>query len=406
MDIFSDFASVVSPIYYPALVFVMAVTMFVLGFSSFIGPVSIASLYFYGAVLIMMHGGIEKFIQGVLLCATFLCFLYLGGVSKPFRIPLQSSHFAGFKWPFSILSLGCCFIYLFLLAYIAINHSLLFPKVDKVGWSLDAGLLAYIYYLLSGLLTTFAFLLFSKRNYCAFCFVAFSLAAGGYVMGEKIVLVNLLILVVVCLLAQGKGKRFWISFVSFSLLSMVVTIFVFFGGMEGGVAAAVDAFLIRVVATFDGTIIIMMLGLSETLELPHGFLYYAFHFFTSRIDGIEPGLGQLLAGFEVYPYPENGGPNDSLVNYYLLGDFFDRAFVFLFVASFAFLLGVLDKAIKGGRFACCPLAWSFILVPLYFMLPAFFQATGTAFLLIARYYVFLIPAIALFYFFRGSMNVK
>ncbi|KRW64907.1 hypothetical protein AO729_07910 [Pseudomonas sp. TTU2014-066ASC] len=225
-------------------------------------------------------------------------------------------------------------------------------------------------------------------------------------MGEKIVLVNLLILVVVCLLAQGKGKTFWISFVSFSLLSMVVTIFVFFGGLEGEGGAAVDAFMIRVVATFDGTIIIMMLGLSGTLELPHSFLYYAFQFFTSRLDGVEPGLGQILAGFEVYPYPENGGPNDSLVNYYLLGDFFDRAFVFLFVASFAFLLGMLDKIIKSGRFACCPLAWSFILVPLYFMLPAFFQATGTAFLLIARYYLFLIPAIALFYFFRRSMNVK
>jgi len=406
MDIFSDFSSVVSPIYYLALVSVMAVTTFFLGFVRFIGPVAVACLYFYGAVLIMMHGGIEKFLQGLLLCATFLCFLYLGGVSKPFRIPLQNSRLDNSRWRVSTLSVGCCFIYLLLLIYIAIKYSLSFPKVDKLGWALDAGLLPYIYYLFGGLLTTFAFLLFSKKNYYAFCFVAFSLAAGAYVVGEKVALVNLLILVVVCLLTQGKGVRFWIYFVSFSLLSMAITILVFFGGLEGGLVAAVDAFLIRLIATFDGTIIIVMLGLGDTLELPHGFLYYAFQFFTSRIDGVEPGLGQILAGFEVYPYPESGGPNDSLINYYLLGGFFDRSFVFLFVASFAFLLGVLDRAIKSGSFARCPLAWSFVVVPLYFMLPAFFQATGTAFLMIARYYVILIPAVVLFYFFRRLVNVK
>jgi len=187
---------------------------------------------------------------------------------------------------------------------------------------------------------------------------------------------------------------------------MALTVLVFFGGLDGDLAAAVDAFLIRVVATFDGTIIIVMLGLSDTLELPHSFLYYAFQFFTSRIDGVEPGLGQILAGFEVYPYPENGGPNDSLVNYYMLGGFFDKAFVFLFVASFAFLLGMIDNIIKSGRFAQYPFAWSFVLVPLYFMLPAFFQATGTAFLLIAKYYVFLLPAIALIFSMRRLVNVK
>ncbi|WP_312396257.1 hypothetical protein [Stutzerimonas kunmingensis] len=406
MDIFYDFSSVVSPIYYIALFFLMTITAFLLGLVRFIGPVAFASLYFYGALLIMMHDGIEGLLHGLLLAPTFLCFLYLGAVSKPIRITLRSSRSTDFTLFFLLFSVACCFAYLLLLFYIAKSYSLSFPKVDKLAWALGAGLAPYVYSLFSGVLMTCAFLLFFKKKYIVFSFAAFSLVVGGYVMGEKVALVNLLFLVVVCLLSQREGVRFWIYFSGFSLISMALTVLVFFGGLDGDLAAAVDAFLIRVVATFDGTIIIVMLGLSDTLELPHSFLYYAFQFFTSRIDGVEPGLGQILAGFEVYPYPENGGPNDSLVNYYMLGGFFDKAFVFLFVASFAFLLGMIDNIIKSGRFAQYPFAWSFVLVPLYFMLPAFFQATGTAFLLIAKYYVFLLPAIALIFSMRRLVNVK
>lgn len=396
MNYIDDFNSLAPFFFYPGLVGLLSITIFLCGIKKFAGPIAFASLYLYGGTLLMAGAGGALLLQAAFLNLIFLVFLYLGG-----RISLSRySHLVTIgpsaTLTTKLLSFMIVVTYVLILTYVLINFAVSF-KLDKINWVTNAGFLPYLLALLNGMMLTYAFIFLASKNYTLFLLLIFVLIAGGYVFGEKITLLNMAILIVTVMMQKPRIRpRVVVYSISIVVLFFALTLY-FFGANEGGIDNALTALLIRLIATFDGTMIILSLELHESYLLPHDFLYYVFDFITSKIFGPTQGVGQILAGTNVYNYPPNGGPNDSLINYFLLSSGLNKVLVCVFLAASSFLLGYLDRVIKQGKINSYAFGWKLILIPLYFMLPAFFQATGTAFLLLARYYFLLLPSLIFVY---------
>lgn len=399
MGFIDDFLALVSVSFYISFFGLLVFTFLICGARHFVGPIAIACLYFYSAVLLMMGAALEQFIQGVILLLIFLFFLVAGTKSSFPSAAASLSPAVPSRTACRWLAFAVVVFYVFFLQFLIAKYSQSL-KIDKINWVLEAGGFSYLLSLLNGLLTALAFMLLVMRSYIVFVLVVACLSFGGFVFGEKGVLVNITILIAVVIFQNALGLRHYVYCAIVGGGALLLTILFLFGSSDFDFYSAYYSFLARVIASLDGTMIILQLGLYEGYDLPNFFIFYIFDFALSKIYGISPGIGQILAATQTYAYPANGGPNDSLVNYFLLSDFFGKIWVCLFVAIFAFLLGVLDAAVKSGRLNFYSIGCQLILVPLYLMTPAFFQATGTAFLLLARYYFLLLPLVALIYFLR------
>ncbi len=403
MDFLEDFKLLTPDYFCTALIFLLVVTAGACGIRRFLGPIALASLYFYGAVLLMMGAGSEQLVQGVILVCIFLMFLMLGSRSPVLRVPRGSLSVDNGATFYRDLTWVLIIVYVLFVQLLISDFSMLY-KIDKINWVVNAGALPYVWSLLNGALISVAFMLLVVRRYLLFSIVALALAFGGYIFGEKSVFINLAVLIAVVVFQEPlKLGRSLVAAVAATFF-LAFTIVYSFGGAVAGWSTAVQAFSVRLIATFDGTMIILKTHMYEGYELPHSVIYYVFDFFLSKIYGVSPGVGQILAAAGVYQYPENGGPNDSLVNYFLLSDISGKISVGVFLAVFAFFLGFLDRVVKEKRLNDYVVGWQFILIPLYLLMPAFFQATGTAFILLARYYVLLLPLVLVVYFIKGMVS--
>lgn len=406
MNFIEDFIRLTPDCFFVSLCFLLLVTAYGCGLRRFLGPIAVASVYFYGAALLMMGAGFEQLVQAFVLVIIYFVSLVIG-----VRTPLLAFARSTLSTDAMSRSSGRM-AFLTLIAYVALLWFLLSTysqgyRIDKINWGGDAGVLPYVLALLNGVLLSLLFLLLVVRRYVLFLVVGCSLVIGGVVFGEKGVIINIFV-VVISVVFQKPVRLKYIFFILMLLMVLLfLTVIFFFGDATSSTDDSLIAFLARLVASFDGTMIILEARMYEGVRLPNTVLYYMFDFFVSKIYGVGPGVGQLLASTNIYEYPENGGPNDSLINYFLLSDFINKVVVCFFVSFFAFVMGALDTMVKTCRLNAYSIGWKLVLLPLYFYMPAFFQATGTAFLLLARYYVLLFPIIIVAFFLVGSLrNVK
>lgn len=403
MNIIEDFIRLTPDYFYVSLFFLLFVTAFVCGLRRFLGPIAVASIYFYGAALLMMGAGFEQFVQALVLVIIYFVSLIIGvrAPSLKFTHSTLSTH--AMPQSYSRLALFVLVVYAAFFWLLLSKYSQNY-RIDKINWGGEAGVLPYVLSLLNGVLLSLLFLLLVARNYVLFLIVGCFLVLGGFVFGEKGVIINLAVVVISVVFQKSvRLKNMFFIFV-LSIIILLLTVVFFFGAISSNADDAFMAFLARLVASFDGTMIILKSHMYESVRLPNTVLYYIFDFFVSRIYGVSPGVGQLLASTNIYLYPENGGPNDSLINYFLLSDFVDKVVVCFFVSSFAFVMGGLDTIVKTCRLNAYSAGWKFVLLPLYFYMPTFFQATGTAFLLLARYYFLLFPIIIIALFLKGYLR--
>lgn len=403
MNFIQDFIRLTPDYFFVSLFFLLFVTAISCGFRRFLGPIAIASVYFYGAALLMMGAGVEQFVQAFILIVIYF-FSLVTGIRAPLLKFTRSALSAdAMSRSYALLAFVVLVVYIAIFWLLLLNYSQNY-RIDKINWAEGAGVLPYILSLLNGMLLSLFFLLLVDRNYLLSLVVGIALVFGGFVFGDKGVIVNLTIVVVSVVFQKSLRLKNVLYIFSLSIVVLLFTIVFFFGAVSGSTNDAFVAFLARLVASFDGTMIILKAHLYEGIKLPHTVLYYIFDFVVSRVYGISPGVGQLLASTNIYVYPKNGGPNDSLINYFLLSDVVNKIVVCVFLSFFAFVMGALDTMVKTSRLNTYTAGWKFILLPLYFYMPAFFQATGTAFLLLARYYVLLFPVIIIAFVLRGYMK--
>jgi hypothetical protein len=406
MDFIDDFVRLTPDYFFVSFGFLLFVTAFCCGLRRFLGPIAIASAYFYGAALLMMGAGMEQLVQAFVLILIYFVSLVIGVRTPLLRIPQTTCSTDAMSQSYSRLAFIVLIVYAILFWFLMSKFSQNY-RIDKLGWGASAGVLPYVLSLLNGVLLSLLFLLLVARNYFMFLIVGLSLVLGGIVFGEKGIIINLAVVVASVVFQKAIRLRDMLYILVFSIVILFLTVVFFFGAASSNADDAIVAFLARLVASFDGTMIIFNTHMYEDASLPNTVLYYMFDFLVSKIYGVGPGVGQLLASTNVYVYPQNGGPNDSLINYFLLSDFINKIIVCFFVSFFAFVMGALDTMVKTGRMNTYPDGWKFVLLPLYFYMPAFFQATGTAFLLLARYYVLLFPVIVFAFFLRECLkNVK
>ncbi|OYU06330.1 MAG: hypothetical protein CFE47_16470 [Pseudomonas sp. PGPPP1] len=403
MDIIEDFIRLTPEYFYLSLCFLLFITACGCGLRRFLGPIAVASIYFYGAALLMMGAGMEQFVQALVLVLLYFVSLVIGVRAPSLKFARSTLTTDSMPKLYNRLALFVLVMYAvffwFLLSKFTQNY-----RIDKINWGGEAGVLSYVLSLLNGVLLSLLFLLLVARNYVLFLIVGCFLVLGGVVFGEKGVIINLAVVVISVIFQKPiRLKSIFFIFVLSIIISLLTVVF-FFGAASSNVDDALVAFLARLVASFDGTMIILKARMYESVSLPNTVLYYIFDFIVSRIYGVSPGVGQMLASTNIYVYPENGGPNDSLINYFLLSDLVDKVVVCFFVSSFAFVMGALDAIVKTCRLNTYSAGWKFILLPLYFYMPTFFQATGTAFLLLARYYFLLFPVVIIAFFLRRCLR--
>jgi len=403
MDIIEDFIRLTPDYFYVALCFLLCITAFGCGLRRFLGPIAVASIYFYGAALLMMGAGMEQFVQALVLVLIYFVSLIIGVRAPSFKFTRSTLSTNAMSQSYSYLAFFMLVAYAALFCFLLSKYTQDY-RIDKINWGGEAGVLPYVLSLLNGILLSLFFLLLVARNYVLFLIVGCFLVLGGIVFGEKGVIINLAVVVISVVFQRSVGLRDMFFIFVLSIVISFLTVVFFFGATFSNADDALVAFLARLVASFDGTMIILKAHMYESVKLPNAVLYYIFDFIVSKIYGISPGVGQLLASTNIYLYPENGGPNDSLINYFLLSDWVDKVVVCFFVSFFAFVMGGLDAIVKTCRLNTYSAGWKFVLLPLYFYMPTFFQATGTAFLLLARYYFLLFPVIIVAFFLRGCLK--
>lgn len=406
MEFIDDFIALTPRYYYVSLCFLLFFTAGICGGRRFVGPVAVSSVYFYGAVLLMMGGGDQQFCEGVILILCYLFFLFFGVRAPLIRFSRSKLAIEDNVGLYTRMALVVLFLYSIFLGFLLFKYAQDF-RVDKINWVGDAGGLPYLLALFNGLLVSLFFVFLVMRKYFLSAVIGVSLIVGGSMFGEKGVIINLALVLMVAVFQRPVRLLNLLGLFFLLVAISALTVVFFFGGASASSGDAILAFLARLAASFDGTMIILETNMYEYYRLPNSVLYYIFDFVFSKIYGISPGVGQILAAANVYSYPVNGGPNDSLINYFLLSGVDGKIIVVGFVCVFSFVLGMLDNAVKTCRLNSYTLGWQFVLLPLYFYMPIFFQATGTAFLLLARYYVFLMPLVFVVFVFRGvTKNVK
>lgn len=406
MNFIEDFIRLTPDYFFVSLCFLMFVTAYGCGLRRFFGPIAIASVYFYGAALLMMGAGLEQLVQAFVLVIVYFVSLLIGVRAPLLNFSRSSLSTDAMSRSYSRMALFTLVAYTALFWFLLSTYSQNY-RIDKINWGSDAGVLPYILSLLNGVLLSLLFLLLVARRYVLFLIVGLSLALGGVVFGEKGIIISLVVIVISVVFQKPVRFKSIFYILMLSLILLFLTVVFFFGDASSSVDDALVAFLARLVASFDGTMIILDAHLYEGVRLPNTVLYYIFDFIVSKIYGVGVGVGQLLASTNIYKYPENGGPNDSLINYFLLSDVINKIVICFFVSFFAFVMGALDTMVKTCRLNTYSIGWKLVLLPLYFYMPAFFQATGTAFLLLARYYFLLFPILIISFFLVGSLrNVK
>ncbi|CNC63473.1 Uncharacterised protein [Yersinia similis] len=288
-------------------------------------------------------------------------------------------------------------LYIIVITYIYSVFSI-DSKVDKLTWTLESGGVHYLFECLSMVILVISFDFLERRKTYLSSIFFFVLIFAGILMGGKGILVNLFSVYLVV-----KSRE---SFSSFSLIGVffilmvvvLLTQIVFFGGVNSSGFAAITS---RILATIDGTYIIFYNKVYGDFYLATPILYYLSDFMASKIYGVSDGLGILLARFSDISYPLHGGPNDSIVNYLLLYNDYNKLVVLLFISTMSFIAGMLDRIIKKINFINAGISLKIVIYPLYLLLPLSFQASGTFFMILARGYVILIPILLFYYFIKA-----
>jgi hypothetical protein len=157
----------------------------------------------------------------------------------------------------------------------------------------------------------------------------------------------------------------------------------------------------RLLLTFDGVI-----PLGSGYQYPvveNGALYHFFQFFTFKLFGPVPGVGQILASMSPIAYPENGGPNDSLHAYFILGSFSDKFIVILFSFLISYVSGLFDAVLSSRRFEQKSFPLSMLMIVVCLNYPGFLSSTGTTLLLIARSSIVLLLLMMVAYILHPSI---
>jgi hypothetical protein len=267
-------------------------------------------------------------------------------------------------------------LYSFSLIFLVFNYGL---SIDKINFSLAAGGFQIIIFGLSFLAPCF-FLLCIKQHAYRASFVIF-LYSGflGVISGSKGFILPFILVFMWYLRSREISPGTWLRVIALLCFLTVFSLSFSYGGFLN---ADYSQMLSRVAFTFDG--IIALASDYKYPELQQGVLYHFFQFFTFKIFQPVPGVGQMLASISPISYSENGGPNDSLHAYFILGGFFDKFIVVFFSFFASYLAGLADTVISSPKFKFSSLS-SFLFFVLFSLnYPGLLASTGTTFLLVAR----------------------
>ncbi|CRG49456.1 MULTISPECIES: hypothetical protein [Yersinia pseudotuberculosis complex] len=392
-----NFLSEVPVAFYIVFSFFILTFSALYGIKNILGPTLLSSVFFFmpASLALILADPIDKFF--VFLGCVFFCLFYLLGnrisiVNKTLEIKYinqSSSH--------NLFGMTMLLFYIIIITYIYSVFST-DSKVDKLTWTLESGGVHYLFECLSMVILVISFDFLERRKIYLSSIFFIVLILAGILMGGKGILVNLFSVYLVV-----KSRK---SFNSFSLIGVffiltvviLLTQMVFFGGINSSGFAALTS---RVLATIDGTYIIFYNNVYGNLYLTSPVLYYLSDFMASKIYGVSDGLGVLLARFSDISYPPHGGPNDSIVNYILLYNDYNKLVALLFISTMSFIAGTLDRIIKNKNFINVSISLKIAIYPLYLLLPLSFQASGTFFMILARVYIILIPILLLYYFIKA-----
>lgn len=381
--------------FYFLLLFVLFSFAKFYGFNNFLGPTAFSSLFFFSPIIWSLPylESIDLIITFFMVISYFLFFKLGVSIDPSFILKKFIGYNKGYYIFISYILISTYFFLLqIVIVYFGVNG-----HVDKLAWTVSSGGVSYLFSAVEMSVIVIAFYFIELKKYFLFFLVASLLVWGGVVFHSKSVLLSFIVIYLI------NKSRFGIEFKYITRYIIIISIFftltsvLFFGGLN---ADSYTAFASRVFATIDGTFTILTSGMYPDYSLPHSSLYYIFDLFTSKIYGVTESVGQIVAGYSNTSYPKFGGPNDSLVNYLFLTQGLDKLNVVIFVCALSFISGSLDKIIKSERCTFSLLEFKLIIYPLYLFIPSFFQATGTAFMLLARLYIFLIPIVIFIFLVR------
>ncbi|CNC80417.1 hypothetical protein [Yersinia pseudotuberculosis] len=392
-----NFLSEVPVAFYIVFSFFILTFSVLYGIKNILGPTLLSSVFFFmpASLALILADPIDK-IFVLLGCIFFYIFYLLGNrisiVNKTLEIKYinqPNSHY--------LFSMTMLLFYIIIITYIYSVFSI-DSKVDKLTWTLESGGVHYLFECLSMVILVISFDFLERRKIYLSSIFFIVLILAGILMGGKGILVNLFSVYLVV-----KSRR---SFNSFSLIGVffiltvvfLLTQIVFFGGVNSSGFAAITS---RALATIDGTYIIFYNNVYGNLYLTSPILYYLSDFMASKIYGVSDGLGVLLARFSDISYSPHGGPNDSIVNYILLYNNYNKLVALSFVSTMSFIAGILDRVIKNKKFINVSISLKIAIYPLYLLLPLSFQASGTFFMILARVYIILIPILFFYYFIKA-----
>lgn len=386
-------------LFYPVFILSIVVFIHTIKLKYYIGPTILSSIYFlFPLTWSLFFVDFYDFLLLILLMLFFIYFYKLGTIRKTTRIltPPKQQRYSSKILFIIIIS------YLLLILY-AFNVYGDNNSIDKLAWTTSAGVMPY--FISAYELTLLALLLhcIDIKNKKIFIYIVLALVFGGLLFGTKGILINILLLLLVNPSTHTINYlKLILKNITYVSLIIFATILIFFGDTF---ESAYLAFIDRLLATIDGTFTILTTDMYHGFVLPNPVIYYFFDFLTSRIYGVTPSLGQMIANNSIIlSYPEFGGPNDSIINYFLLSGILDKISIIIFVGFFSFISGSLERKIKNGQLEKSKISKKIVYYSLYISMPMFFQATGTAFLIMTRAYIIIIPTILIMYFIRKAIK--
>ncbi|WP_172806964.1 hypothetical protein, partial [Endozoicomonas arenosclerae] len=158
-----------------------------------------------------------------------------------------------------------------------------------LSWTVESKGLHYLFDFLTMLIMVCSISFFEKKKYFNFCLCFLLIVFSSVLLGIKGALINLIILLMAVSVRGGVGWKIIFQAVVLTFIFLVLTLYLFFGGLS---LEALNAIISRVIATIDGTYIILSTGIDESYQLPNNILVYIFDFIVSKFNGVIESLGQ------------------------------------------------------------------------------------------------------------------
>ena len=113
-----------------------------------------------------------------------------------------------------------------------------------------------------------------------------------------------------------------------SILGLIIIILI---GIFIGFGNNILLFTNRLLKNTDGSFTILQEKLYNLQLFDHSFLIQLFKVISFKIGFEKQEIGETIAFYSKYSYPEHGGPNDHILNYFLLNFSVINVLIYIFI---------------------------------------------------------------------------